>query len=117
MAKPWDHAIESSRKFGGKPEDYFEIHQMIDSSKSAHATMKHRCVFHNSFGIYLIERIFGINITNSNGKLVSVREIAELHVLSDLGKIPSLDDWMKEMELKPWMGQPTKVVYEYKLGE
>ena len=117
MAKPWDHALESARKFGGKPEDYFDIHQLMDSSKSAHATMKHRCIFHSSFGIYIVEKIFGINITNSKGKLVSVREIAELHVLSDLGQIPSLDMWLKEMPLQSWMSQPTKVTTVYRLGE
>lgn len=115
--KPFEHSQASVRKWGGKLEDYFPIHEKMDSSKSAHATMKHRLIFHNSFGIYLIQDIFGVTITNSDGKTISVREIAELHVLEDLGKIPSLDEWLDDMPLQKWHGNPTKIVTEYKLGE
>ncbi len=29
----WKHSLLSAKKFGGKPEDYFEIHKFLDSSK------------------------------------------------------------------------------------
>ena len=32
-----------------------------------------------------------------------MRDIAEQHVLEDLGFIPSLNDWLKEMTPQPWM--------------
>ncbi len=106
--KPHIHAKNSVKKYGGKAEDYQPIHDEIDSSKSAHASMRHRAIFHSAFGIYIIERIFGTTITNSDGKVVSVRDIAEDHVLEDLGTIPSLDRWLNAMKLETWMGGPTR---------
>jgi hypothetical protein len=106
--KPHLHAKNSAKKYGGKPEDYQAIHDTIDSSKSSHASIKHRAMLHSAWGIYIVERIHGILIENSDGKKVSVRDIAEDHVLEDLGTIPSLDDWLEEMPLKTWMGGPTR---------
>ena len=64
--KPWIHAKSSAKKFGGEPEDYLPIHDFMDSSKSAHADVRHRCVLHSAFGIYIVEKVFGTNIKNSN---------------------------------------------------
>lgn len=102
MAKPIFHARNSVRRFGGKPEDYYFIHDKMDSSKSAHAGVAHRCIFHSAFGIYLIEELLGHEFTNSDGKTVAVRDVAEQHVIDDLGFIPSLDEWLKEVKT-PWM--------------
>jgi hypothetical protein len=108
VAKALIHARSSARRFGGKPEDYLAIHEKIDSTKAVHAQVTHRCVFHSAFGIYLIEELFGRTLTNSDGKEVFVRDVAEQHVLEDLGCIPSLSDWLKEMPVRPWMaGQRT----------
>lgn len=109
MAKPLVHARSSVRKWGGKPEDYLPIHEKMDSSKAAHAEVTHRCVFHSAFGIFLLEDIFGRTLTNSDGREVHVRDVAEQHVLEDLGWIPSLSDWMKEMPAKPWMAGARKL--------
>lgn len=106
--KPFLHARSSARRWGGKPEDYLAVHDFMDSSKSAHASVKHRAVLHSAFGIYLAERVFGHNLTNSSGREVSVRDLAEQHVLEDLGTIPSLDRWLDAMELQPWMGGPSR---------
>jgi hypothetical protein len=115
--KPDRHAKNSVNEWGGKLEDYIAIHETIDSSKSAHADMRHRAVLHSAFGIYLIEQIFARNvvtpdgeparvtwITNSDGARVHIRDIAEKHVLEDLGRIPSLGDYLNNMQLQPWMG-------------
>jgi hypothetical protein len=114
MAKAWVHAVSSARRWGGKPEDYILVHERMDSTKMAHAEVTHRCVFHSAFGIYLVEEIFGRFVTNSDGRQVFVRDIAERHVLEDLGFIPSLSDWLEELPARPWMaGQrtaPVKVV-------
>jgi hypothetical protein len=101
--KPLIHARSSARKFGGKPEDYLPIHEKMDSTKAAHAEVTHRCVFHSAFGIFLIEELFGRTLVNSDGREVFVRDVAEQHVLEDLGCIPSLSDWLNEMPAKPWM--------------
>ncbi len=103
MAKPLVHAESSVRKWGGVAEDYLPIHEKMDTTKMAHAEVTHRCVFHSAFGIFLIEELFGRTITNSDGRVVHVRDIAEQHVIEDLGCIPSLSDWLREMPSKPWM--------------
>ena len=103
MPKAYRHAESSVRKFGGRVEDYLPIHEKMDETKSAHAAATHRVVFHSAFGIYLIEDLFGTVIENSDGKSVCVRDIAEQHVIEDLGWIPSLTDWLNEIDLKPWM--------------
>jgi hypothetical protein len=112
VPKPLIHARSSALRFGGKPEDYIAIHEKMDLSKMAHAEVTHRAVFHSAFGIFMIEELFGRAITNSEGKEVFVRDIAEQHVLEDLGFIPSLSDWLKEMPCKPWMAGQRKVPIE-----
>lgn len=112
MSKPWIHAESSARRFGGKPEDYIEIHNLMDSSKGAIADNRHRALTHNSWFLSVIlERIFGVTITNSAGRRISVRDIGEQHILEDFGKrfIPSAQDYLAEMEFKDWMqnGQGT----------
>ena len=107
MAHPYHHSISSSRKWGGTPEDYQAIHDFMDSSKAHYADWRHRAVLHNSFGIYLAERVFGTTITISTGKVVPVRLIAEQHVIEDLGHIPTVTDWLRAIDnpatIQPWM--------------
>lgn len=110
--KPYQHAKGSVRKWGGKPEDYMPIHDFIDSSKAHVPDMRHRAILHSSFGIFITERVFGTNITNSEGKLVSVRDIAEWHIIEDMGRIPTVQDYLEGMPFYPWLGgsKKTKVV-------
>jgi hypothetical protein len=98
--KPFIHARNSARKHGGTWEEYLKFHEWFDQTKAHIADMRHRAVLHNSFGIYLLEQVFGGHFTNSEGKLVSVRDIGEEHVLEDLGMIPSLSDCLKTMPLE-----------------
>ena len=102
--KPYVHAKSSAHKFGGVPEDYLAIHDMMDSSKGQVADGRHRAIFHTTFGCFIIEKIFGHNITNSQGKKVSVREIAEQHIIEDFhGYIPTFQDFVEDMPVKDWM--------------
>lgn len=108
MAKPWIHAESSARKFGGKPEDYIEIHNLMDSSKGVIADSRHRALTHNSWFLStILERVFGVTIKNSNGRTVSVRDIGEQHILEDFGGrfIPSAQDYIQEIEMQEWMLQ------------
>ena len=108
MSKPYIHAKNSARKFGGKPEDYLPIHNLLDSSKSTIGDNRHRCLTHNSWFIGAdgpLEKIFGVVIKNSDGKDVSVRDVGEQHILEDFGMrfIPTPQDYLQEMEIKKWM--------------
>lgn len=106
MAKPWIHAESSARRFGGKPEDYIKIHNLMDSSKGTIADSRHRALTHNAWFLStILEEVFGVVITNSDGRKVSVRDIGEQHVLEDYGNrfIPSAQDFLQEIELQEWM--------------
>ena len=106
MSKPYIHAVSSAKKWGGVPEDYLAIHDLMDSSKGTIADSRHRALTHNAWFLSVIlEKIFGHNITNSNGRLVSVRDVGEQHILEDYGGrfIPSAQDFLQEIELKEWM--------------
>lgn len=102
--KPYLHAKVSVSKWGGKPEDYLKIHDWFDQTKSAHPDMRHRAILHNSMGCYIAEQVFGHNITNSDGKLVSVRDIAEQHIIDDMGTIPTISDYLNGMPMYDWLG-------------
>ncbi len=106
MPKPWLHAVSSARRYGGKPEDYLEIHNLLDSSKAAIPDHRHRFLTHNSWFIgTILEKVFGTTIVNSDGKDVSVRDIGEQHVLEDFNQkfIPTAQDYLQEVEYQPWM--------------
>ncbi|PCJ96642.1 MAG: hypothetical protein COA52_01165 [Hyphomicrobiales bacterium] len=102
--KPYIHAKNSVRRYGGVPEDYIHIHNWFDSTKAAYPSVKHRAILHNSFGIFLAEQLFGVTMENSDGKIISVRDIAEDHVKEDFGgKIPTIAEWLDDMPEKSWM--------------
>lgn len=102
--KPYLHGLSSVKKFGGKAEDYQKIHDFLDSSKAHLADMRHRALLHNSFGIYIAEQVFGTNIVNSDKRMVSVRDIAEHHIIEDMGRIPSVQDYFQYLPMLSWLG-------------
>ncbi len=102
--KPYQHAKSSAKKWGGAPEDYQHLHDFFDSTKSALPDIRHRAILHSAFGIFLLERIFGTTMTNSAGRVISVRDIGEDHVMEDLGFIPTMERWLKNMPIEDWMG-------------
>ena len=104
--KPYCHARNNVKKYKGVVEDYLPIHDFLDSSKAHFADMRHRTLLHSSFGCYLAEQVFGHNIKNSSGINVSVRDICEQHIIEDMGRIPSVGDYLNNMQLQPWMGGP-----------
>ena len=106
MPKPWIHSLSSAKHFGGKPEDYLAIHNLLDSSKGTIADSRHRALTHTTWFVgTILELIFGVTLTNSDGKVVSIRDIGEQHILEDYRKrfIPTAQDFLQEMEVKPWM--------------
>lgn len=110
MANPWHHALSSARKFGGKPEDYIEIHEWFDASKEIVADFRHRVLRHHAQGIYECMRVFGTTITNSDGKQIPVRWVGEQHVKEDFkGRIPSFADWVRAIRPEQWMGTTEKI--------
>lgn len=106
MSKPYIHAVSSARRFGGKPEDYMSIHELMDSSKSVIASNVHRALTHTSWFIStILPKIFGETFVNSVGKTISTRDIGEQHVLEDFSGrfIPSAQDYLELIKPEKWM--------------
>lgn len=108
MSKPWIHAKNSAKKFGGTPEDYIDIHNFLDSSKSAIPNNFHRVLTHNSWFIGPdgpLERAFGVIRINSEGKEYSIRDVGEQHILEDFGMkfIPTVQDYLTNAQMPLWV--------------
>lgn len=100
---PYYHAVSSAKKHGGVPSDYIEVHHWFDASKEFMADFRHRALRHHAQGIFECERVYGHSILNSNGRHIPTRFIAEQHVKEDLGFIPSMEDWFKQIKPATWM--------------
>jgi len=112
MAHAYHHAVSTTRRFRGIPEDYLAIHEWIDGSKIAFSDHRHRALRHHSFGVFACEEKFGKTITNSDGMEVPVRTIAETHIVEDLGFVPTVQDWLKDIPKEFWMtGRKLKLEY------
>jgi hypothetical protein len=105
-----DHAKISARKFGGKPEDYIELHELLDSSKYHLPSWQHRAFSHNTWFISIVDKLYGPTIINSDGKEVSVRDILFEHLKEDhSGKVPTIADWAKNIKfekMEGWENRP-----------
>ena len=107
--KAFNHCKSSVKYFGGIEDDYYDIHSWFDRSKNYYGDIRHRALRHHTQSIEECEYIFGYSIKNSDGKEIPVRSIAEQHIREDLGFIPSVQDWLKEIVPKPWMSSTKKV--------
>ena len=106
MSHPLHHAISSQKKWGGSIENYLPIHNWFDETKSSYPDMRHRTLRHHSEGIFWCEEKFGVYITNSDGKMVPVRALGEQHVKEDIGWIPTIKDYLDNMNVVGWMYKP-----------
>jgi hypothetical protein len=117
MSHPYHHALSSQKKHSGKWEDYIDIHNWFDETKAHYPDMRHRALRHHAEGIFWCEEKFGVVITNSDGKQVPVRIIAEQHLLEDIGWIPTIKDYLDNMSQEGWMykpGEGRKILKEIK---
>lgn len=110
MAHPLTHAKSSARKYGGVPEDYLPIHDLMDSSKMAFADNRHRTLTHNSWFIFVVEKVFGHEIELTGGGTAKTRYVCEQHILEDFGGkyIPTVGDYLEGMEFQAWMNNGIK---------
>jgi len=107
MAHPNLHAKSSSKKFGGKPEDYIHLHEWMDETKGWIGDSLHRMFRHHSEGIFEMEKRFGAEFKNSDGKTVYTRYVGEQHVREDCNNyLPSAKEWIiniSENKRPQWM--------------
>jgi hypothetical protein len=118
MSHPHYHAESSAKRFGGKPEDYIAVHNFFDETKEMFADFRHRALRHHSHGIFEAERRLGLTITNSEGKEIPVRMIAEQHIREDCGgRIPTVADWLQEIIPHSWMNRGHRYALEMEARE
>ena len=106
--KAYLHGKIHAKKYGGLPDDYADIDDFIDSTKQAVADVRHRAILHSAFGCFLVERVFGRTRFNSAGKEYSPRDVAEDHIQQDLGFIPTMEMYLNNMTIQPWMSGTEK---------
>jgi hypothetical protein len=112
MSHPYYHAISSVRKFGGKAEDYQDIHHWFDATKATVADTRHRAFRHHIQAIGLLCREQGrTSLLNADGVLVTLDEIGRQHIAEDFGGYtPHRVEWADAIREQGWMqlavGQP-----------
>ena len=102
---PLKHAESTARKWGGVWQDYVEIHNWFDATKTFTGDWTHRAMRHHSAGIEWAVEKFGHAIVNSSNQTIAVKLIAEQHVIEDCGFIPTPQDYLKVIKAHPekWM--------------
>ena len=106
--KAYLHGKIHAKKYGGVADDYADIDDFIDSSKASVADVRHRAVLHSAFGCFIVEQMFCRTRINSDGKEYSPRDIAEDHIQQDLGFIPTMEMYLNNMTIQPWMSGTMK---------
>jgi hypothetical protein len=103
---PYIHAELSAKRYGGIPEDYIDIHELMDSTKQCFPNNGHRVLTHNSwFVCNILPKIFGHQRINSDNRPYSVKDVGEYHVLEDFKMrfIPSPQDYLEHLDMQDWM--------------
>lgn len=95
--KPLQHAQISQKTYGGKWEDYIEVHNFLDSSKVVCAHFKHRFLLHHTEGVELGVKIFGQHLVNSESKTVETKQLLTEHLIEDVGRFVTVEDWASDL--------------------
>lgn len=103
MSNPLVHAERSARRWGGTAAEYLPVHQWFDATKGHLPDVRHRLLLHNSFGLLLAEQVFGPALMNAAGRRVFIRDLAQQHILEDLGFIPTVAECFATIPCLPWM--------------
>lgn len=114
MSEYYYHCVSSATKFGGVAEDYLDVHKWLDRYKAAMPDFRHRAMTHHAEGIWECVTHFGDTITISTGAKIPVKAICEKHILEDLGKIPTLADWLRQIKPQRWMSPKAKLTMSEK---
>lgn len=89
---------ESVRYFGGQPEDYMKLHQFMDTCEGLVPGAEG--ITHSTFGLGLAELALGWVVGTRE---VPTRTVAEKHILAQFGSIPTAQDWLSSIPVRPWM--------------
>jgi hypothetical protein len=88
----------------------------MDETKGWFGDSLHRMFRHHSEGIFEMEKRFGTEFKNSEGKTVYTRYVGEQHVKEDCNNyVPSAKEWinnMAENKRPSWMLKTIKLEFE-----
>jgi hypothetical protein len=97
----YQHTLLSVERRGGKPEDYHAIHALLHSPYELVSDERHRFL-HTWWGIkHIIVPIFGLMRVNSDGRMISTKDICEEdHFYPDFQNkfLPTLADFTEAIE-------------------
>ena len=96
-----DSAQLMANKFGGHASEYLAICQYMNEGQS-HPLLsgwRYRAWRWHSFATFDVERKFGVSFVNTAGRNVIVRYVAERHITSSLGRMPSMQDWYSTIKI------------------
>jgi hypothetical protein len=95
------HCRVSQKRWGGQLQDYYAIHDFIDSTKELCTDSRHR-ILHTMWAVKnVVVPIFGHTLVNSDGKNIDIKDMCERdHLLVDFHNkyIPTLGDFVSAIE-------------------
>jgi hypothetical protein len=108
---PYKHAESSVAKWGGRPQDYIELHDWFDETKMFTGDWTHRALRHHSAGVQWAIEKFGHTIPNSKLQRIPTKLLAEQHIMEDCGFIPTPQYWLSPLIKHPesWMLKVGKI--------
>ena len=105
MAACYTHALSSTKRWGGEIDDYLPIHLWFDDPKNHLGDFRQRALRHHTLGIHECLTVFGEALTLSTGRVIPTRWVCEQHLVEDFGRIPTVQDWLENLEPRPWMAR------------
>lgn len=100
-------AEQSAMRFGGTVADFVALHAWFMASRDWMYDNRHPIMRHHAFGIFEAEARFGIVLHLTNGRAVPTRIVAERHVRSVLGSIPTASSMLRMIRPQRWMAAAT----------
>ena len=105
MAACYTHALSSTKSWGGEIDDYLPIHLWFDDPKNHLGDFRQRALRHHTLGIQECLTVFGEALTLSTGRVIPTRWVCEQHLIEDFGRIPTVQDWLENLQPQPWMAR------------
>lgn len=98
-----DLAVTSARRLGGIAEDYLPLHAWMLATSTWIDDLRHLAMRHNSFGIFAAEASLGVTLARRDGMVTPTRIVAEQHVRTVMGRVPSASDFLRRIRPARWM--------------
>lgn len=112
------HCMQSAEKYGGEASDYEPIHEFLNWPRDFLPDSRFQRIFHNGWGIHMVYKKMGEYLTRaSDGKTVLVRQIAQDHIICDLGYVPTIEESLKGIHVQSWMYNKAQRLSRTLLGE